>query len=121
MAGKKTPRQIVKYMKKRPTLWAKSVANLRKSTKHAKNQRNADNKHLKFKQMVKNKKNKKKKENKSNNDFISKLKSIGIRQEMNGNNASELIIDSVLSAIITSKDKQNNNNHNDDGNDNDKD
>merc|ERR1712113_417558 len=62
MAGKRTPRQIVKYMSKRPSLWAKSVANLRKSTKYKRNKIKTDNRHLKFKQMVKNKKNKKKKQ-----------------------------------------------------------
>merc|ERR1712048_221794 len=42
-----------------------------------------------------------------NTKFIQKLKAIGVRQQMNGNNASKLIIDSVLSAMITSKNNKN--------------
>merc|ERR1712228_1080026 len=62
-----------------------------------------------------NKRKKKKKNERTNAQFIDKLKSIGMRREMNGKNASQLIIDSVLSAMMTSKKNKNEKKQNEDG------
>lgn len=119
MAGRQSPRQIIKYMNKRPSLWKKSVRALRESAKRKRKQTvmSSVNRMRLKKQNEKNEK--KKKNERTNNEFVSKLKSIGMRREMNGNNASQLIIDSVLSAMMTSKNNKNKNEKKQNENEND--
>ena len=103
MAGRQTPRKITDYMKKRPNLWKKSVQQLRLTAKR-KRRTTVKASQIKMEKKKQKKSEREKKENKKRNDeFVSKLKSIGVRRDMDGNNASQLIIDSVLSAMMSSK------------------
>ena len=103
MSGKQRPRDIVRFMEKRKHLLGKSVAKLRKDTfRHQRNTKR-QSKRQKFQKLKQERKRKQEKKNNTTN-LISRLAQIGGKQQINGTtNASQIIIDSVLSAINTSK------------------
>eukprot|EP01084_Bolivina_argentea_P208188 355049_1 len=78
MAGKQTPRGIVRYMTKRPSLWIRSVKDLRKGMKRSiRNEKDKIRKRMVLQKQKEKKKMIQKKEERKNDNFMSKLKSIG--------------------------------------------